>query len=517
MENRIVINFKLILGGALISALLVTSNSIFAYNQDKTHPALTDEIVDLYNLNFPANKLTEQEKQWLIQGAIEEDSGERPIFHFYDPVYNRGIAHFSSKEWALKPSVQANYYNSQLTGFAAISGGDSANDFSCGRALNDYAKGDRQRAFIAFGHTLHLLEDAGVPDHTRNDPHPPVLDWGSPYEHEMAKWSPENFQIAKKLFLIREKPVVFNSVSDYFDRIANYSNNNFFSKDTISNKTYPSPVLSYLKKINFKGTDRLFVVNQENLAIAFIQERNNKLSYSIYIPDGDMDTYILDGYWDRLSKEVVLNGAGALNLFLTEAEKAKTEYANQSPEKPNWFARLLGLIGLVDKELTPSDGVAVSDVGGDNVVTPILKVTNPSVSPTSQVTKTPVTNVTTVSPTPSPSKTPVPTPKPLATPTPLPKPKLSTAKKSGTVVVNEIAWAGTEAAATDEWIELYNSENSPIDISSWQLVSNDDSPEIIFPEGTIIQPNSYFLIERTDDNTVSDITADLTAGFGQEA
>ena len=82
MEDYLTLIRKLTLGGALISALLITSNSVFAYNQDKTHPALTDEIVDFYNLNFPDKKLTNQEKQWLIQGAIEEDSGERPIFHF---------------------------------------------------------------------------------------------------------------------------------------------------------------------------------------------------------------------------------------------------------------------------------------------------------------------------------------------------------------------------------------------------------------------------------------------------
>ena len=519
MENYPTLIRKLTLGGALISALLITSNSVFAYNQDKTHPALTDEIVDFYNLNFPDKKLTNQEKQWLIQGAIEEDSGERPIFHFYDPVYNRGIAHFSSKEWALKSSVQANYYNSQLTGFAAISGGDSVNDFSYKRALNDYAKGDRERAFVAFGHTLHLLEDAGVPDHTRNDPHPPVLDWGSPYEYEMAKWNPGNFQIAKKLFLTKEKPVNFNDAVDYFDRVANYSNSNFFSKDTVSNKTYSKPNITELARLFITGEPRLFIISKDKdgkvFPIALISADKDKELKSVLVSK-EIGSYILDGYWDRLSKEVVLSGAGTLNLFLTEAEKAKTEYANRPQEKPSWFAKLLGLIGV--SQLTTSDvknqGVDNSN-NGDSVVTQDLEVTNTLVSPSPLVTKTPVTSVTTPTSTPSPSKTPAPTPKPSATPTSTPKPKLSTAKKSGNVVINEIAWAGTSASATDEWVELYNAENSPIDISSWQLVSNDDSPDIIFPEGTIMQANSYFLIERTDDNAISDITADLAVGFGQ--
>ena len=41
---------NLIVGGALIGALFITQAS--AYDQDHTHPALTDEIVDFYNLNF---------------------------------------------------------------------------------------------------------------------------------------------------------------------------------------------------------------------------------------------------------------------------------------------------------------------------------------------------------------------------------------------------------------------------------------------------------------------------------
>src|SRR3989344_977128 len=355
MENYPTLIRKLTLGGALISALLITSNSVFAYNQDKTHPALTDEIVDFYNLNFPDKKLTNQEKQWLIQGAIEEDSGERPIFHFYDPVYNRGIAHFSSKEWALKSSVQANYYNSQLTGFAAISGGDSVNDFSYKRALNDYAKGDRERAFVAFGHTLHLLEDAGVPDHTRNDPHPPVLDWGSPYEYEMAKWNPDNFQIARKLFLTREKPITLVNMVNYFDKIANYSNNNFFSKDTINNQKYQNPDTKKLERIFVNREPRLFIVGKDKdnsiFPLALVSAGKNKELSTFVLVSDEIGTFILDGYWERLSKEVVLNGAGALNLFLEEAEAAKEEYANKPLEKSNWFARLFGLIGAGIKEL----------------------------------------------------------------------------------------------------------------------------------------------------------------------
>ena len=242
--------------------------------------------------------------------------------------------------------------------------------------------------------------------------------------------------------------------------------------------------------------------------LLFKKERE-KLNLVIYLKKSVLTFLTATG---SAYQRVVLNGAGALKIF-NEAEKAKTEYANKPPEK-NWFAKLLGLMGLTMFDIVSPQGVDNSN-DGDSEVTPEPKVTNTSVSPTPVVTKTPDTNDTTVSPTPSPSKTPVPTPKLLPSPTPSPIPNLSTTKISGRVVINEISWVGTSASATDEWIELYNTEPAPVDISSWQLVSSDDSPDIIFPEGTIIQANSYFLIERTDDNTVSDIMADLVISFGQ--
>lgn len=77
----------------------------------------------------------------------------------------------------------------------------------------------------------------------------------------------------------------------------------------------------------------------------------------------------------------------------------------------------------------------------------------------------------------------------------------------GDVVINEIAWMGTEASTFDEWIELYNTTSSDIDLSGWTLVSADGDP-VIALSGTI-PAGGFFLLERTDDNTVSDIPADL--------
>jgi len=74
------------------------------------------------------------------------------------------------------------------------------------------------------------------------------------------------------------------------------------------------------------------------------------------------------------------------------------------------------------------------------------------------------------------------------------------------VVINEVAWMGTEASSTDEWIELYNNTDQDIDLTGWSIVAADGTPNITLA-GTI-PAHGYFLLERTDDNTVRDIPAD---------
>jgi hypothetical protein len=74
------------------------------------------------------------------------------------------------------------------------------------------------------------------------------------------------------------------------------------------------------------------------------------------------------------------------------------------------------------------------------------------------------------------------------------------------VIINEIAWSGTNAAEGDEWIELYNVTGTDINLSGWRIY--------ILGKATIqlnrvIPAHGYFLLEHGSDSTVSDIPADL--------
>ena len=41
------------------------------------------------------------------------------------------------------------------------------------------------------------------------------------------------------------------------------------------------------------------------------------------------------------------------------------------------------------------------------------------------------------------------------------------------VIISEIAWGGTAAAPTHEWIELYNPGGLPVDLAGWRLAADD--------------------------------------------
>ena len=79
------------------------------------------------------------------------------------------------------------------------------------------------------------------------------------------------------------------------------------------------------------------------------------------------------------------------------------------------------------------------------------------------------------------------------------------------VVINEVAWGATYASSADEWIELYNRTSRDISLTNAVLYAADLTPYI--PLSGTIAANGYYLIERTDDDTIRTITADLIVPF----
>ena len=76
------------------------------------------------------------------------------------------------------------------------------------------------------------------------------------------------------------------------------------------------------------------------------------------------------------------------------------------------------------------------------------------------------------------------------------------------IIINEVAWAGTGASDSDEWIEFYNPNSVPINTTGWVLkIVN---PNVTIPLNPItIASGGYYLLEN--DETTTSVPSDQTA------
>lgn len=79
------------------------------------------------------------------------------------------------------------------------------------------------------------------------------------------------------------------------------------------------------------------------------------------------------------------------------------------------------------------------------------------------------------------------------------------AASAGTVVINEVAWAGSADNSNDEWIELYNNSGAAIDLSGWSIEDDYAASTYSITSG-FIPARGYFLIE--DREEAVDLAAD---------
>lgn len=84
------------------------------------------------------------------------------------------------------------------------------------------------------------------------------------------------------------------------------------------------------------------------------------------------------------------------------------------------------------------------------------------------------------------------------------------------ILINEIAWMGSlardgataSAAGNDEWLELKNNSGIDVKLSGWQLRSASGKIGVVFDGADALPAGSYYLLERTDDDSVPGIAAD---------
>ena len=297
--------------------LLIVSPAL-AYDDNTTHRAITYEAIKLFEFYNPNQDFLGLEEDLIIQGSEDEDEAPRWLNHFYDPVHNRGFkGGRSSKDWAQNPNAQASRPgNGVINGYFSDS-----NDFSWPRAIYEYAWGDKERALLSLGHVLHLVQDATVPDHTRDDAHA----FKKTYERYAERFTTNSFELADGLTARGQKPLRLDSLGEYFDILATFSNGNFFSDDTILDDYFGRPKIIKEIKIETPTKFQVFGTGDlDNVKLVYIQKN---LDYNGYVKNiytlNDIDNLVVSDYWQHLSEKAVLGSAGVIELFFKEVAAEK--------------------------------------------------------------------------------------------------------------------------------------------------------------------------------------------------
>ncbi len=84
------------------------------------------------------------------------------------------------------------------------------------------------------------------------------------------------------------------------------------------------------------------------------------------------------------------------------------------------------------------------------------------------------------------------------------------------ILLNEVAWMGSplktgetfSQVSNNEWLELKNTSAQNTDIAGWQILNQPEKFKIVFDVGEKINAGKFYLLERTDDDTVFGIKAD---------
>jgi len=331
MENRKFIKSIPIL---ILGFFILQTNAVLAYSVE-THAYLTSEAIKFYNQNFSNNRIQEELRDYLIDGSRREDDKPRWMNHFYDPVYNRGLTSKifgdwqKSKDWA-QDSNNQNSLTYKVPAIIAsiltaiqqvkISALTTETDFTWQRAIKFYIQGEKEKAMFTLGHILHLLQDKAVPDHTRNDPHP-----GDSYYEKYAKqfnFSDQNINLSNKI--IPKKVIILNNLNLYFNELANISNNNYYSNDTIgiqSGYVLPTPddyeTINNILFARKKDGDGFYMLSAQPVQSSVLMGIKGEITID--------NNRVLFDYWSRLSTKSIQYGAGLINLFFQEVEKAKSD------------------------------------------------------------------------------------------------------------------------------------------------------------------------------------------------
>ncbi|MEM7828500.1 MAG: hypothetical protein QW561_04090 [Candidatus Aenigmatarchaeota archaeon] len=399
MRKKILVCF----GFLIFFSSFVFVKEVGSWNDKVTHKDLSkfaaeNSVLDISkgnymkNLGFSAglsekfiwNSKAQSGLLWLQEGAeLEDDSS--PGFPIIPGSTTRSFNHFHNP---LKPWSQAGL-DDTWTGESSLlwaqDGTDQQNfpsgDWSWQKvreyyylALTSTTETERQAYFAmtfkGLGHQMHLIQDAAQPDHVRNDAHPEDA-IGLSYGIGFEKWAAAsknrdliNLLAATPLLPQVSLNVAYNNlapITQFIDAeqydgtnpstalshgIAEYTNANFFSDDTIfAAESYSTDHRHYFPYPKKSSTDIQEYINQNKLPETVIAEDGvEDLGFWISKKtDGEIvEHFVKPSYFTRPVVDLLGDNQKLYHLLFYRDEKCHEDYAKKLiPKAVGYSAALL--------------------------------------------------------------------------------------------------------------------------------------------------------------------------------
>ncbi|MGD9937397.1 MAG: hypothetical protein AB7S61_07990 [Methanoregulaceae archaeon] len=293
-------------------------------------------------------------KDWIIGGGYSADEPEGPsaLVHFYDPMAGEGQRHLTDQQFVItvlhylsstlnaNPETDARDWglkdlsrNMEIYGINFIQ--EYAYDDAKENLLKALASHENNnefygRAWRGIGETMHMISDMTVPAHVRNDGHAAALRDSDPYEsttnfehvNQYAGNSPASLQYRQ-------------NINGLMHDVARFTNNNFYSKDTIPGQTtsttkYSLPDLTKMDVIKGGSLDGYLKDSAGRVTAAPNSWAKKAWSGKAYA----IDPIVVDAQRRVLVPTAVRSSAAVLDRFLPRFE-VTMRYAPEDPNDPD--------------------------------------------------------------------------------------------------------------------------------------------------------------------------------------
>lgn len=359
-------------------------------------------------LNWPDQSCDDDTKKtecsildWLVYGSEKEDARKyipfsmRSVNHFHDPISNLGLSDLKDGQSAMLWAQDGDNQSQEIEGDASWA---NARDHYY-VALTGEDKTSRTSSFAQMfkilGHQMHLIQDMAVPYHVRNDAHPEdalqgkdawysFLQSGNPLFFET--WAKRN---PNKVNVMADTPIfpslgygpsgsiALSPVSELWDTdtydgtnpsaslsqgLAEYTNANFFSKDTLfSAELYADNQAHrhYFPYPKQTSTDLSDYIDQ-NLLPQVINAEDGKQDTMLYLRKVDygeinIDKYVAVGYFASKYTDPRQPPPNLFRSFFLDEACHEAYCQRLIPRAVGYSASLLNYYFRADFELIPDE------------------------------------------------------------------------------------------------------------------------------------------------------------------